>query len=56
MCTRIARASVLYRAAVDLVDDGCEAARGFQALDLQGGSEQAVRFREVGREDLDLAD
>ena len=56
MCAQIARTSVLHGAAVDLVDDGCQAARGFQTLDLQGGCEQAVRFREVGREDLDLTD
>ena len=56
MCAQIARASVLHGAAVDLVDDGREAARGFQALDLQGGCEQAVGLREVGGQDLDLAD
>ena len=49
-------ASVLHGAAVDLVDDGGEAARGLGPLDLQGGGEQAVRLREVGGEDLDLAD
>ena len=49
-------ASVLHGAAVDLIDDGREAARGLQALDLQRGREQAVRLREVGREDLDLTD